>query len=72
MRETQEKIRTTATTAIDAVLTDEQKDSFSKLLGEPFDFSKLRPGPGSGGPPDQMPPGEQLQPKAKAKRKSSR
>jgi hypothetical protein len=72
MRETQEKIRATATKAIDAVLTDEQKDTFGKMLGEPFDLSKLRLGAGPGGPPDEMPPREQSQPKAKAKRKSSR
>lgn len=48
MRKQQEKIRATATQQITEVLTAEQKTSFDKMLGKPFDLSSLRPGPGNG------------------------
>lgn len=55
MREAQERIRTTATQKIDEVLTAEQKASFAKLLGEPFDFSTIRRRPGAPGRPGRGP-----------------
>jgi len=48
MRKEQEKIRTTATKQITEVLTAEQKTSFNKMQGKPFDLSSLRDGPGNG------------------------
>jgi len=48
MRKQQEKIRTTATKQISEVLTAEQKTSFSKMQGKPFDLSSLRDGPSNG------------------------
>ncbi len=44
MRQQQEKIRATATKQISEVLTAEQKTSFNKMQGKPFDLSLLRPG----------------------------
>jgi Spy/CpxP family protein refolding chaperone len=67
MREAQDKIRTTATEKIDEVLTKDQKASFDKMLGKPFDFSTIRPGPGPGGPPDGAPPSDDTRSPAKAK-----
>ncbi|WP_083670981.1 hypothetical protein [Singulisphaera sp. GP187] len=49
MREAVEKIRTTASEKINEVLNPEQKTAYEKLLGKPFDFSKIRSG-GPGGP----------------------
>jgi hypothetical protein len=75
MRETMEKIRTTATTKIGEVLTKDQKATFDKLLGKPFDFSTIRPGPGPGGPPPEGgPPGGEggTQAKPKARRGAAR
>jgi len=51
MRKEREKIRSTATTQINAVLSAEQQAAFKKLQGKPFDLASLRPGPGPGGPP---------------------
>ncbi len=48
MRKQQEKIRTTATKQITEVLTAEQKTSFNKMQGKPFDLSSLRDGPSNG------------------------
>ena len=48
IRQQQEKIRATATQQITEVLTTEQKTSFNKMQGKPFDLSLLRPGPGNG------------------------
>src|SRR5271157_2791007 len=48
MRKEQEKIRTTATKQITEVLTAEQKTSFNKMQGKPFDLSSLRDGPSNG------------------------
>jgi hypothetical protein len=57
MREAQEKIRATATEKIAKVLTKDQSAAFDKMLGKPFDLSKLRPGPGPGrGPGPGGPP----------------
>jgi hypothetical protein len=47
MREEHLKIRETATKKIDEILTEEQKAAFEKMLGKPFDFSKIGP-PGRG------------------------
>jgi Spy/CpxP family protein refolding chaperone len=46
MRQKMEKIRTDATTKLTQVLTPEQKSSFEKLKGKPFDLATLQPGPG--------------------------
>jgi hypothetical protein len=51
IREATEKARTTATKAINEVLTKDQKADFDKMLGKPFDFSTIGPDPG--GPPQQ-------------------
>ena len=48
MRKQQEKIRATATKQISVVLTAEQKTTFSKMQGKPFDLSSLRDGPSNG------------------------
>jgi hypothetical protein len=51
MREDGEKLRTAATKQVEEVLTKDQRVVFDKLLGKPFDFSTIRPGPGPGGRP---------------------
>ena len=48
MRKQQEKLRATATKQISVVLTAEQKTTFSKMQGKPFDLSSLRDGPSNG------------------------
>jgi hypothetical protein len=74
MRETQEKIRTTAIQEIGEVLTQEQKDAFDKLLGKPFDFARLRPPSGPGSPPEGTPSkdGSRTQAKSKSRRARTR
>jgi hypothetical protein len=74
MREAQEKVRATASKKIDEVLTSDQKAAFDKVLGKPFDFSALRPGPMPGGPPEGAPSTNdgKTQPKTKSRRGAGR
>jgi hypothetical protein len=73
MREAQDKLQTTATKKIKAVLTKDQKAAFDEMLGEPFDLSTLRRGPGGpgGGSQDRATTkGTQSQAKTKARRET--
>ena len=46
MREAQDTIRKSAIKKIEDILTKDQMIAFDKLLGKPFDFSTIKPGPG--------------------------
>ncbi len=45
------KARESASGQIEAILTEDQKSAWAKLIGEPFDVSTLQPGPGVPGEP---------------------
>ncbi|WP_422926912.1 hypothetical protein [Singulisphaera sp. PoT] len=49
MRSEGEKLQDQTIAAVSKVLTKKQKLAFNKMLGEPFDLEKLRPGGGPGG-----------------------
>jgi hypothetical protein len=49
MRQEMEQIRSQAIKQIGSVLTKDQRTAFNKMLGKPFDLSKLAPGPGNRG-----------------------
>jgi Spy/CpxP family protein refolding chaperone len=51
MRREREKVRSTAISQINTVLSAEQKSEFKKLQGKPFELASLRPGPGPGTSP---------------------
>ncbi len=70
MRKEREKIRSSATSQINSVLSPEQQAAFKKLQGKPFDLASLRPGPGPGGPPraGRQPNRSRPQTKARARR----
>ena len=79
MMESEKKIRATAGQKIGEVLTKEQNDAFEKLLGKPFDLSKLNPTPQPAGTPEADTPkadGEMPKattpPKAKSKTRKDR
>jgi Spy/CpxP family protein refolding chaperone len=73
MRETMENARAAAIKKISSVLTSAQKEAFDKMLGKPFDLSKLRMGPGPGGPPGQGPARNngQAQPNSPSRRRGA-
>jgi Spy/CpxP family protein refolding chaperone len=56
MMEEQKKTRDTAIEKIGEVLTPEQKAAYDKLIGKPFDFTKIPFGPPGGKPPGEDTP----------------
>ncbi|MFO0891173.1 MAG: hypothetical protein U0790_18770 [Isosphaeraceae bacterium] len=52
MRQERERIRSTATSQVNSVLTPDQQTAFKKMQGKPFDLASIQPafGPGQGGP----------------------
>jgi hypothetical protein len=71
MREAQEKARKDASEKIGKILTTDQNQAFEKLLGKPFDVSKLRPGPPGGGPQGGPPRDAEERPQTKRRRRNA-
>jgi hypothetical protein len=67
MRREREKIRSTATSQINRVLSALQRAEFRKLQGKPFDLASLRPGPGPGGNPRAGRAGTRNRPQTKSR-----
>ena len=79
MMEADKKLRATAGQKIGEILTKEQNDAFEKLLGKPFDFAKLTPGPQPAATPEAATPKAEAEmpkaatpPKAKSKTRKDR
>ncbi len=56
MMEGEKKFREAASAKIGEVLTKDQTDAFDKMVGKPFDFSKLNSGPPTAAPPEEAAP----------------
>jgi Spy/CpxP family protein refolding chaperone len=71
MMENEKKLRDAASAKIGEVLTKDQTEAFDKLLGKPFDFSKLKFGPPEAAPAEEAKPKtDEATPKKQAPAKS--